>query len=103
MISADAKDLSFVTVRLVDKKGVIIPDAHQLIQFSISGPGLIAAVDNGDPVSHEPFKGSQHKLMAGLALVIIQSSGTAGPITLTAKAAGLPETSIVIETLPVSK
>lgn len=97
-IAADGKDLSFITVKLMDKKGVLIPDAKQLVKFSVTGPGFIAGVDNGDPVSHEPFKASQHTLMAGMALVIVQSKGNAGPITVTAKVEGLPEASFVIET-----
>lgn len=96
-IAADGTDLSFITVKLVDKKGVIIPDGNQLIQFSITGPGFIAGVDNGDPVSHESFKASQHKLMAGLGLVIVQSDGKPGSIRLTAKSQGLPDVNIEIE------
>lgn len=96
-ITADGKDLSFITIRLLDKKGVLIPDAKNLVKFSISGPGFIAGVDNGDPVSHEPFKASRHQLMAGLGLLIVQSTGNTGPIYITAKADGLPEATITIE------
>ncbi|MGN6419181.1 MAG: glycoside hydrolase family 2 TIM barrel-domain containing protein [Pseudobacter sp.] len=96
-IAADGKDLSYITVKLVDKKGVLIPDANQLVKFSVTGPGFIAGVDNGDPVSHEPFKADQHKLMAGMGLVILQSTGKPGLIRLSASIPGLPETSIEIE------
>ncbi len=98
-IAADGTDLSFVTVKLFDKKGTLIPDAKNSVRFSINGPGFIAGVDNGDPVSHEPFKASQRKLMAGMALVIVQSSGKPGAITLTAKVEGLTETKINIEAI----
>ncbi|QEC45585.1 sugar-binding domain-containing protein [Pseudobacter ginsenosidimutans] len=96
LITADGKDLSFITVKLFDKKGVLIPDAKHLVQFSISGPGTIAGVDNGDPVSHDSFKASQRKLMAGMALVIVQSSRKPGTITVTATADGVKAANITI-------
>lgn len=96
-IKADGTDLSFVTATIVDKDGITVPTANNNIQFSISGEGFIAGVDNGSPVSHESFKASQHTAMNGLALAIIQSNGKAGNITLTAKSENLSSTTIVIE------
>ncbi len=48
VVQADGEDLSFVTVEAVDAQGR--PDLHadQEVQFEISGPGVIAAVGNGD-------------------------------------------------------
>lgn len=96
-IHADGKDLSFVTATIVDKNGVKVPNANNLIQFKISGEGFIAAVDSGDPVSHESFKSNQHTALNGLALAILQSNGKAGQITLTAIADGLVGKTITIE------
>lgn len=53
-INADCKDLSFVTVELLDKDGNASPVANQLVRFSLEGEGSIAGTDNGDqndPVS----------------------------------------------------
>lgn len=102
-IDANGQDLSFITVQLFDKKGTLIPNADQLVQFSVSGAGYIAGVDNGDPVSHEPFKANQRKLMAGKALVIIRSNGKPGPVTISAKTEGLPATSITINASPITQ
>ncbi|UGU16195.1 DUF4982 domain-containing protein [Sinomicrobium kalidii] len=88
-ISADGKDLSFVTVSIVDVEGNIAPTATNRIDFELSGPGKIAGVDNGDPTSHESFKAKNKKAFYGKCLVIIQSSGTNGEIRLTAKGDGL--------------
>jgi len=83
---------------VVDKDGIKVPDANNLIQFTINGEGTIAGVDSGDPVSHESFKGKQHTALNGLALAIIQSNGKTGTITLTANAEGLTGKSISIIT-----
>ena len=54
-IAADGSDLSFVTVDVVDKDGTVVPDAENLVQFKIEGPGKIAGVDNGSPISMRLF------------------------------------------------
>ena len=38
-IAADGSDLSFVTVRVLDKDGVLCPDATNQVHFEIAGPG----------------------------------------------------------------
>jgi beta-galactosidase len=97
VIQADGNDLSFVTATIVDKNGITVPDANNLVQFKISGQGFIAGVDSGDPTSHESFKGDKHTALNGLALAIIQSNEKKGKITLTATADGLVSSTIMIE------
>lgn len=55
-IQADGKDISIVTVSAKDSKGLTIPIADNQILFSISGPGKIIGVGNGNPVSLEKDK-----------------------------------------------
>ncbi len=98
MITADGEDLSFVTVTIVDKDGVMVPDANNLIQFNIRGQGFIAGVDSGSETSLESFKGDKHTALNGLVLAIIESNGKAGLITLTATADGLQPATILIQT-----
>jgi beta-galactosidase len=97
-IHADGRDLSFVTVTIVDKNGVTVPRADNQINFHINGAGFLAAVDNGDPVSHESFKGNSHKALNGLCLAVIKAGTKPGKIHLTASAAGLKEASLIIDT-----
>jgi len=89
-IKADGQDLSFITVRIADKEGLTVPRTHNLVKFSIEGPGEIVAVDNGDATSFEPFQASQRKAYNGLALVIVRAKpGKTGTIRLKATADGL--------------
>ena len=60
-ISADGKDLSFITVEVTDKDGNLVPDAENLISFGVEGPAFIAGVDNGSQTSHESFKAPERK------------------------------------------
>lgn len=98
VITADGKDLSFVTVKVLDKDGVVVPQADNLIHFTISDEGKIAGVDNGLQTSLEPFKANFRRTFNGLCLVIVQSKEKAGQITLEATSDGLKESTIVIET-----
>ncbi|RYZ27665.1 MAG: DUF4982 domain-containing protein [Chitinophagaceae bacterium] len=95
-IKADGEDLSFVTVEIVDRNGILVPGANNLINFSVEGSGFIAGVDNGSPVSLESFKGDKHTAMNGKALCILQSNGKKGTIKLTATAKGLQPSSVIV-------
>ncbi len=97
VISADGKDLSFVTVKVLDEAGALVPNADNLIHFSVSSEGRIVGVDNGLQTSHESFKAHERKTFNGLCLSVIQSTEKAGRITLEATSDGLKESSIVIE------
>jgi beta-galactosidase len=89
MLRADAEDLSFVTVEALDADGRLQSNADQDVQFAISGAGVIAAVGNGDGQDTASYQGNQRKLFQGRALVVVRTSKSAGPIRLTATAAGL--------------
>jgi len=97
-IKADGKDLSFVTVKILDKDGNVVPNADNKVSFKINGEGFIASVDNGDPVSHDPFKADYRKAFHGLALAIVQAKEKAGTITFTASADGLQSSTLVLKT-----
>jgi beta-galactosidase len=95
-IKADGSDLSFVTAKVEDKNGIVVPMADNLIKFEISGPGSIASVDNGNQISHEPFKAKQRKAFHGMALAIVQPDEKPGRIVLKANSPGLSSASVVI-------
>jgi beta-galactosidase len=98
-IEADGRDLSFVTVRVVDRDGLPAPRASSRIRFTVEGPGDIVATDNGDPTSFVPFPSHEREAFNGLALVIVRAKkGQTGRITLTASSQGLKPGVIVIST-----
>jgi beta-galactosidase len=97
-IAADGRDLAFVEVDVVDASGIIVPQASNTVTFSLSGPGTIAGVDNGNAISHEAYKGTTRAAFSGKALAIIQSTATAGTVTLNATSGTLTSGSVVITT-----
>jgi beta-galactosidase len=95
-INADGKDLSFITVNILDKDGNIVPDADNRIKFTVSG-GTLASVDNGNPVSHDSFRADNMKAFHGKALAVVKGRETAGDITVTATGAGLTSARVVLK------
>jgi len=66
-IKADGRDVAVVTVEIRDTAGRIVPIAGDQVAFTLSGPGRIIGVGNGDPSSHEPdqFVGSSRSVTLG--------------------------------------
>ena len=96
-IKADGRDLSFITVKLTDTAGLLVPRSHNRLRFSITGPGEIVAVDNGDATSHESFQSRERNAYNGMALVIVRTrKGATGPIRVTAESDGLRSSTLLL-------
>jgi beta-galactosidase len=89
-------DVVYVAARVVDKDGVLVPDAGNLITFKVSGPGRLSAVDSADNSSHEPFQASERMAYQGICFAMLKADGPTGRITLTASSPGLAGASIDI-------
>jgi beta-galactosidase len=97
-ITADGRDLSFVEVDIVDAQGVVVPQANNKIDFTISGPGALVGLDAGDSTNHDSYKGTSHAAFSGKVMAIVQSTATAGKITLKASSGSLTASSADITT-----
>ena len=82
---ANDEDLIFIETNLVDSKNVLVPNTNLPITYSISGPGKIVAVDNGNAMSYESFRGNNRNLFNGKSLVIVRPTCGEGTIVVTAK------------------
>lgn len=95
-IAADGRDLSYVTVEILDKDGNLCPNADNLVEFEVKGSGFIAGVDNGSQTSMERFKDNKRKAFYGKCMLVVQNNGKAGRISVRAVAEGLKEAEAVI-------
>jgi beta-galactosidase len=98
-IKADGHDLSYVTIEILDAKGVRNPLAQNLVHFEIEGPGSILAVGSSDPMSIESFRQPLRKAYQGRCLVIIKSENRTGEIHLKATSSGLSTSEITINSV----
>ncbi|HEY0460597.1 MAG TPA: beta-galactosidase GalB [Pyrinomonadaceae bacterium] len=96
-ISADSQDLSFITVKITDKDGLMVPRSKNSVRFEIAGAGEIVATDNGDATDLSAFQSKTRKAFNGMALVIVRSvKGKSGKITVKAISEGLKPSEISI-------
>ena len=97
-IAKDGKDLAFITLKVADKDGQVVPRSMNRIHFEISGPGEIVATDNGDPTDMNAFPSKDRNAFNGLALAIVRAKrGQRGDITVVAKSDGLEQARITIK------
>lgn len=94
MLDQGANNTAVVNIHVIDAKGKIVPDVNEPVTFTLSGPGKIIGVGNGDPSSHEPDQYAEgevwnRKLFNGKCQVIVQVEKEAGKIILEAKSAGI--------------
>ncbi|MEO8110335.1 MAG: beta-galactosidase GalA [Ginsengibacter sp.] len=104
---ADGKDATVINVKVIDKQGREVPDANNLIQFTLTGDAKIIGVGNGDPSSHEADKcidgNWQRSLFNGKCQVIVQAGSEAGIIKFKASSKGLWDGSTDIITVRTGK
>jgi beta-galactosidase len=84
LITADGLDLAYVEVDVVDAQGVVAPKANNTIAVTVSGPGTLVGLDAGDSTNHDSYKGTSHAAFSGKLMAIIQSTTTAGTVTVNA-------------------
>jgi len=96
-LKAEAGDLSFVTVEIVDAEGQVCPHADHPVFFTVAGAATLAAVGNGNPASEEAYRGNQRRAYRGRCLAVVKANGAPGEIHLRAQADGLDVAEVVIQ------
>ena len=99
IIKADAVDVSIITVKVVDKRGRVIPTADNLIRFSIEGNGKLLGVGNGNPASHESDTMKVRRVFNGLCQLIVKADKNAGEIIITASSEQLLSCKLIVQTI----
>jgi beta-galactosidase len=102
-LQADGTDLCFITVKITDPNGQLVPRSRNRVKFSLTGPAEIVATDNGDATDLEPFQTDERNAYNGLALAIIRpKSGQPGTMTLRAESANLTGAEITLHSVPAA-
>ncbi len=74
--AAGRKDVFIVHATIQDRNGTPVPTATQPVTFKLSGPGRLIGIN---PIDAE----------AGIAAIVVESSGTAGKLEISAESKGL--------------
>ena len=95
-LTADGKDLAYITARVVDKDGNLCPSDNRLVSFSVKGAGRYRAAANGDATSLDLFHLPKMPAFSGQLTAIVQSTEQSGEIVFEAKAKGLQTGTILL-------
>ncbi len=95
-LKADGNDLAFITVRVVDKEGRLVPNAANLINFKVSGAGKYEAAANGNAASVELFQNPFMSVFNGQLTAVVRANRTPGKIKFQASSKGLKKADLVI-------
>lgn len=95
-ILANQKAIIHAEILIVDKNGIEVPSANNLLIFELEGAGKLIGVENGDIIDLSPHKINYRKAFNGKCLGIIQSNGLQGDIKLKIKSKGLKSQTINI-------
>ena len=99
-LRADGRDICHVEFRIVDAQGARVPDAAPAVKFTVEGPAKIIGIDNGDLNSPATGRDGTRQAYHGRGLAVVQATREPGKVRLTARAEGLPETTVEIDAQP---
>jgi beta-galactosidase len=96
-LANDGQDAALLRVEAVDKDGIPVPKADNLIHFDCDGPATIIGVGNGNPTSLEADRATSRRLFNGLAQGVLQSHREhSGACRVTVWSEGVPPASLTI-------
>lgn len=97
VISGDGRDLSYISLALVDSKGRVVPTDCRPVRFSISGPAKLVGFCNGNQTDHTSMVSKEQSFFNGRILAVVRGlRGRTGEAEVQVKADGLPEVKVPI-------
>ena len=96
VMKADGQSLTFVTVEVVDKNGVVCPEAAIDCEATVKGAGKLLAFASADLKYTEPYTSSRVKTWKGRALLVVRSTQKGGSVNVSVKSA-LPTASLALK------
>ena len=97
VMAANRRDVAHLEVEIVDKEGALVPDAGDMVHFTITGPARMLGVENGDILDLSPHGVPWRKAFKGKCLLVIQATDQAGTVLVEASGAGLQTGEVQIQ------
>ena len=85
VMAADGQSLTFITVEVVDKDGMPVPEAAIPCEATVKGAGTLLAFASADLKDTEPYTSPRVTTWKGRSLLVIRSTKKRGSINITIK------------------
>jgi beta-galactosidase len=96
MMTADGQSLTFVTIEVLDKNGILVPEAAIDCEAVIKGQGQLLAFASADLKDTEPYTSPRTKTWKGRALLVVRSTQKKGSVNVSIKSS-LPTVSLSLK------
>jgi beta-galactosidase len=96
-VRANGTDVVRIEASITDASGNFCPSADHLVEFEISGPAKLLAVENGDILDTSPHQVNTRKAFKGKCLLLLQTTRESGIIQVVGKSVGLKESRVELE------
>ncbi len=88
-IRKDGRDLSYITVKILDDDGNLVPYASNLLKFKCTGEGSFAGADNGFQADTTSFGSDTRRAYNGMCMMIVRSGRKSGKMKVEVTSLGL--------------
>lgn len=97
LFKAGSESISIIEVKVVDRNGILIPEANDEIKFLVEGAGTLLATSNGNLADNDQFRNNLRKANSGLCLAIVKIPGESGTVKITASSGKLRSAEVTLE------
>ena len=95
VMAANGQDLAYITVEVVDSKGIVCPDAAIPCEAIVKGQGCLMSFASADLKDREPYTSPYVTTWKGRALLVVRSTSKKGSTQISIKSS-LPTSNLNI-------
>lgn len=96
VLHADGRDMTFLEITAVDAHGWPVDTAADRVTLTVTGPGLLLGMDNGDSTDTDGYVTNCRRLFMGKIAACIAATEEAGEIIVEAAAPGLATARVIL-------
>lgn len=94
-LKADGQDVVWVNVDVLDADGILVSNAEEELQFSLTGPAQLLSTASANLKDNTPYTSTLRKTWKGRAIAAIRSTGKPGKAVLKVKGKGMEKTIVI--------
>ncbi len=96
-LKADGQSLAFLTVAIVDAKGVLDPWTKKTVKVEVEGAGVLQGFGSGEPQPTRGYQDPECPTYDGKVMAVIRAEKEAGPIRVTFTTEGLAPVTVTLQ------